>query len=289
MGARRRWTVGKVRISCLADLAGHTDPISILIPDGTPEWLLSYEWLRPHFVTPDGRMVISFQAFLVETPTRRIMVDTCIGNDRQRHFDVFTNLKTSFLEDLAALGCPRESIDTVLCTHLHLDHVGGNTHLVDGKWVPSFPNARYLFGRVEWHHARAMAAAEDISARHLPDSVDPIVEAGLADFIATDHQICDEIRLTPTPGHTPGHVSVLISSEGQEAVITGDIMHHPVQCAEPDRHGNFDFDKPRACGTRRRFLEMAESGNLLVIGSHFPDPTSGRVQRDGATWRFTAG
>ncbi|HLY54760.1 MAG TPA: MBL fold metallo-hydrolase [Stellaceae bacterium] len=286
MGLMRQWTIGRVRVSCLADLAGHTDPIQVLIADGSADWLLSYPWLRPHFVTPDGRMVISFQCFLVETPTRKIMVDTCIGNDRQRHFDVFCNLKSRFFEDLEELGCPREAIDTVLCTHLHLDHVGWNTHLADGKWVPSFPNARYLFGRAEWEHAQAMAKAGDHSAAHLPDSVEPIVAAGLADFIETDHFVCNEIKLMATPGHTPGHVSVLISSDGHDAIITGDVMHHPVQCAEPDRHGNFDVDKPLACASRRRVLDVAESRRLFVIGSHFPDPTAGWIERDGATWRF---
>lgn len=120
----------------------------------------------------------------------------------------------------------------------------------------------------------------------MPDSVQPILDAGLVDFIDYEHQVTDEIRLFPTPGHTAGHCSVHIASEGQDAVITGDLMHHPVQCAEPDRHGNFDGDKPLAAQTRRAFLERYCDGRSLVIGSHFPEPTAGHLEREGEGWKL---
>jgi glyoxylase-like metal-dependent hydrolase (beta-lactamase superfamily II) len=166
--------------------------------------------------------------------------------------------------------------------------VGWNTRLVDGKWVPSFPNARHLFGRTEWDHLKKLHEAGDSHAMHLPDALQPVIDAGLADFIDADHDVCEEISLISTPGHTPGHVSVLIRSRGEEAVITGDLMHHPVQCAVPDRQANFDEDKDLACATRRKFLANYDARRALIIGSHFAEPTAGWFEKDGSAWKFIA-
>jgi glyoxylase-like metal-dependent hydrolase (beta-lactamase superfamily II) len=284
----RKWTVGGVEIWRIVELNDHRDPFAILLDGCTPEQALSYDWLAPHFVTPDGQMRISFQAFVIRAGDRRIMVDTCIGNDRERQYGVFTHMQTSFLADIASVGCPAESIDTVLCTHLHFDHTGWNTKLVDGRWVPTFPNARYLFGRAEWedlqHH---LPEGGGHYVGHLPDSIQPVIDAGLVDFVDSHHRVTDEISLIPTPGHTAGHVSVKIQSRGQSAVITGDLMHHPIQCAVPEHLGNFDAARERAAQTRVKFLGDTEGGETLVIGSHFVDPTAGYVSRTGsASWRF---
>jgi glyoxylase-like metal-dependent hydrolase (beta-lactamase superfamily II) len=284
----RTWKVGQVEISRIVEVNGFDDDIAMLFQGGTPQLLLQYPWLQPHFATPSGRMILSFQAFVIRTGDRRIMVDTCIGADRQRQFPIFNNLQTSFLDDIAAVGCPAESVDTVLCTHLHFDHTGWNTQLVDGKWVPTFPNARYLIAKGEYDDLLHAVEHGGHYTGHVPDSVQPILDAGLVDFIDFDHQVTPEIRLFPTPGHTGGHCSVHISSEGQDAVITGDLMHHPVQCAEPDREGNFDGDKAMACRTRRAFLETYCDGHSLIIGSHFPEPTAGKLVRDGAGWKLEA-
>lgn len=153
--------------------------------------------------------------------------------------------------------------------------------------MPTFPNARYLFGRREWEHwlhLRRTGGYHDM--QHLVDAIDPILEAGLAEFIDTDYRLTDEISLIPTPGHTPGHVSVRISSRGQEAVITGDMMHHPIQLAVPDLHGNFDMDKEQGARTRRAFIERFQDRRALIIGSHFCEPTSGWIVRDGAAWKL---
>ncbi len=175
----------------------------------------------------------------------------------------------------------------MLCTHLHFDHVGWNTELVNGKWVPTFPKARYLFGREEfahWKHLRDTGGYHDL--HHLEDSIDPIVEAGLMELIDPDFQLTDEISLIPTPGHTPGHVSVLIRSKGEEAVITGDMMHHPIQLAVPRTEGRFDMDKPRGAQTRAEFIHRFSNKPTLVIGSHFAEPTAGHIVPDGAGWKL---
>lgn len=283
----KRWKVGDVTITRIIETPSFASPQSLMYP-GEAESVVEphAEWLAPHFLTPEGEMLIAWQCFVVETPRRRIMVDTCIGNDRIRHFEVFNQMHNAFLEDLAAAGYPRETIDTVMCTHLHYDHVGWNTHLVDGKWVPTFPNARYLFGRKEWESIQELAAKGDWHAEHLPDSLQPIVDAGLTDFVESNHRLCEEVWFEPTPGHTPGHASVRISSKDEDAVITGDLMHHPVQCAIPHKHSAFDHDKDVACQTRVSFLSRYEDGAALIIGSHFPGPTAGFVVRAEENWRF---
>ncbi|HTY49562.1 MAG TPA: MBL fold metallo-hydrolase [Steroidobacteraceae bacterium] len=282
----RQWQVGEVQVARFVEVA-LDDNISMLLKDETAEYVRSLAWLQPHFATPEGLMKVWFQAFALRSRGRNIMIDTCIGAGRRREYDVFCNLRTSFLEDLAAAGFAPASIDTVLCTHLHFDHVGWNTRLVDGRWVPTFPRARYLFGRAEfehWTHLRRTGGYHDLE--HLHDSIDPVVEAGLVDYIETDHALTDEVSLFPTPGHTPGHVSVLIRSRGEQAVITGDLMHHPIQFVDPLRHGNFDMDRDQAARTRLAFTQRFADSKVLVIGSHFSDPTAGWIESAGRGWKF---
>jgi glyoxylase-like metal-dependent hydrolase (beta-lactamase superfamily II) len=172
-----------------------------------------------------------------------------------------------------------------LCTHLHVDHVGWNTMLVDGKWVSTFPKARYLMGRVEFAHWRGQHERDDMAAI-FADSVKPVHEAGLVDLVETDHRVSDEISLVPTIGHTPGHVSVLIRSQGEQALITGDFMHHPCQIARPHWSSTADSDPDQAQQTRERMLAELAGRPVLVIGTHFAGATAGHIVRDGETYRL---
>ena len=283
----RHWRVGDVEVARIVEVNAFEDDISMLLPDATPEFVQQYPWLCPHFATKDGKMILSFQAFVLRSRGKAFMIDTCIGNDRHREFDVFTNMQTSFLQDLRDAGFPPEQIAGVLCTHLHFDHVGWNTQKVDGRWVPTFPQARYYFGHKEfahWKHLRDTGGYHHVD--HLVDSVDPVLEAGLVDFIDPDFLLTDEVSLIPTPGHTPGHVSVLIRSRGEEAVITGDMMHHPIQLAVPTTHGRFDMDQAQGAKTRVEFIDRFANKPTLVIGSHFSDPTAGHIVSDGAAWKL---
>jgi glyoxylase-like metal-dependent hydrolase (beta-lactamase superfamily II) len=283
----RHWRVGDVDIASIVEVYGFEDDISMLLPDATPQFLQQFKWLVPHFATPEGKMIISFQCFVLRSKGRTVMIDTCIGNDRQREFDVFCNLQSTFIEDLAAAGFPAEEVTDVLCTHLHFDHVGWNTRLVDGKWVPTFPQARYLFGRNEFQHWKHLRDTDGYHHMgHLSDSIDPVVEAGLVEFIEPDFRVTSEVSLIPTPGHTPGHVSVLIESKGQSAVITGDLMHNPVQIAIPATEARFDMDKAQAARTRSEFVQRFNGTDTLVIGSHFADPTAGHIVPDGKAWKL---
>ena len=245
-------------------------------------------WLQPDFADERGRLKMSIHALVVETPSRRIIVDTCLGNDKEnRRIPTWNNLQTSFLADVAAAGYARETIDIVVCTHLHVDHVGWNTMLDRGSWVPTFPNARYLMGRVEFDHWTNQTEREDMTAV-LGDSVTPIWDAGLVDLVETDYRICDEISLVPTLGHTPGHVSVRIASQGAEALITGDFMHNPCQIARPDWSSTADSDPDAAPRTRQLMLTRLSDNPILVIGTHFAGRTAGHVVRDGDAYSLVA-
>ena len=278
-----RWKIGNVTVTRVVEVELPT-PGTFVLPDAVPENVGAVPWLVPHFAQPDGVLLMSIHALVVESQGRKILVDTCLGNDKKRAIPDWNMLSGPFLEDLAAAGHPRESIDTVVCTHLHVDHVGWNTMKVDGRWLPTFPHARYLFGRTEW----AYWGSEPVDPEQpiMDDSVRPILDAGLADLVEADHKLTSEVWLEPTHGHTPGHVSVRISSAGEDAVITGDMMHHPSQIARPEWASNFDWNQEQGRETRRQALARWSSGGYLVIGTHFASPTAGRIVRDGNGYRF---
>ena len=280
-----KWRIGEVTVTKLVELEV-TGGSRFILPQATYEEILQIAWLQPDFADERGRLKMSIHALVVEAPSRRIIVDTCLGNDKEnRRIPTWNKLQTSFLADLAAAGYPRETIDTVVCTHLHVDHVGWNTMLVDGRWVPTFPKARYLMGRVEYAHWTSQLEREDMSAV-LADSVTPVWDVDLVDLVETDHRVCDEISLVPTAGHTPGHVSVRIASCGEEALITGDFMHHPCQIARPEWSSTADSDPLLARRTREQMLTRLAGTPTLVIGTHFAGRTAGHVVRDGAAFRL---
>jgi len=280
-----KWRIGEVTVTKLVELEV-TGGSRFILPQATYEEILPIAWLQPDFADERGRLKMSIHALVVEAPSRRIIVDTCLGNDKEnRRIPTWNKLQTSFLADLAAAGYARETIDTVVCTHLHVDHVGWNTMLVDGRWVPTFPKARYLMGRVEYAHWTSQLEREDMTAV-LADSVTPVWDVDLVDLVETDHRVCDEISLVPTAGHTPGHVSVRIASCGEEALITGDFMHHPCQIARPEWSSTADSDPLLARRTREQMLTRLAGTPTLVIGTHFAGRTTWPVVRDGAAFRL---
>jgi glyoxylase-like metal-dependent hydrolase (beta-lactamase superfamily II) len=279
------WTIGAVTVTRIVELEA-VGGSKFILPQATREAAREIAWLVPHFADEEGRLKLSVHALIVETPTRRIIVDTCIGNDKPRQIEAWSHMQTRFLEDLEAAGHPRETIDTVLCTHLHVDHVGWNTMLVDGEWRPTFPNARYLIGRREFEYWRDEADGAAGDPMIFADSVKPVWDAGLVALVETDHVVCEEVSLAPTLGHTPGHVSVRIASEGAAALITGDFIHHPCQLAHPEWASAADYDPEASTRTRERMFDHLASTPTLVIGTHFATPTAGHVRRDGAVFRF---
>jgi glyoxylase-like metal-dependent hydrolase (beta-lactamase superfamily II) len=276
-----RWQVGDVRITRVQELAA--PGMRFIVPQATIENLATIPWLTP-FLAANGDALGSVHALLLEVAERRIIVDTCIGNDKERRIPPWNKRQGPFLRQLSEAGYSPDSIDTVICTHLHTDHVGWNTRLVENRWLPTFPQARYVVARPEWEH---WSQADDHWTQIvMADSVRPIFEAGLVDLVAVDHEVHDSIRFEPTPGHTPGHVSVHIASRGEEAVITGDLVHHPCQFARPHWGSSADTDAAQADRTRRSFMARYADTPTLIIGTHFAGPTAGRLVRDGDAYRL---
>lgn len=272
------WQVGDVNITRVEERI-HGVVRDTLVPGITDEILAEHaDWVAPFF-SRSGRLLLSVHTFIVRDGERTIVIDTCAGTDPPRPLAG----DSDFLERLdTAIEGGLDAVDTVLCTHLHFDHVGWNTRLVGGRRIPTFPNARYLFARVE---LEALEVDDHASVRE--PSVDPIIAAGLADLVETDHVLTPRSRLIPTPGHTSGHVSVEIESRGKRATITGDVMHSPLQIALPDLTASaFDDDPVAATATRKRFLEARADNDRLLLGTHFPPPTAGYVRSSGKTRRF---
>ena len=277
------WKIGDYTVTRVVEMEvpGGT---KFILPDATKEAALELEWMQPHFATPEGRLIMSIHALVIDTGDKRIIVDTCIGNDKQRNIPAWTNLQTNFLQDLEAAGYPRETIDVVLCTHLHVDHVGWNTMLVDGEWVPTFPNARYLLADKEFNYWNS-GDDEDAYGDIMGDSVQPVVDAGLVDLVDWEHVVCDGVQLEPTPGHTPGHCSIHITSNGDVALITGDCIHHPCQMTRTDWCSSADYDQPAGEATRNTLLSKYVDTDVLFIGTHFATPTAGYVKHhDSGGW-----
>lgn len=280
------WTIGEVQVTRLLELEQVIayDPATPFLKDATPDALAAIHGMCPTFVTEQGAIRLSIHSLLVEAPGLRLVVDTCVGNDRKRAFICDEPLQTAFIETMTSLGWPPDSVDAVLCTHMHVDHVGWNTRLIDGGFVPTFPRADYYFADTEFAHFEAHAAGEE--AEIFADSIRPIVEAGQARRVACDHRLSPHVRLIPTPGHTIGHVSVVIESGGERAVISGDTIHHPCQMRHPEWMTAWEHDAERALITRRTLLDgLAETQDLL-IGTHFAAPTAGHVRRVGSQFDF---
>ena len=280
----QRWQIGDVSITRIIETEDKSMTAAIMLPDAHPENVLPIRWLQPNFIDADGNLISSIFSLLVESRGKKIVIDTCLGNDKPRAVPDWHERQGAFLDDIATAGFPREAVDFVACTHLHPDHVGWNTLLSDGEWRPTFPNARYLFSRKDWEWLDKAPVTP--LGDYCGDSVRPIFAAGLADVVEPGHAITDEVSLVSTPGHSPGHVAVRISSNGEHAVVTGDLMHHPCQVARPQWCSPFDFDSDQALKTRERFLAKFSDEPVLIIGTHFATPTAGRIVADGETYRL---
>jgi glyoxylase-like metal-dependent hydrolase (beta-lactamase superfamily II) len=298
-----QWQVGEATIIAVVEQDLTMDG---LISKAKPETLAEIAWLQPHFVDEDGRMLGLVQCFVIELGGNLVVVDTCVGDDKDLPSDPNWNRQHfGLLAKLRAAGFDPEAVDMVLCTHLHLDHVGINTTLVDSEWVPTFPKARYLFARTEYEYWKAEAELEPVDPETLDkpferyragfqatqrlvheQSVEPIMAAGLAELVDPPCEPVPGIHLVPTHGHTLGHVSVEIISGGDRAVITGDAFHHPCQIARADWATVADFDREASSATRKRMLEDLEASGALMLGTHFARPTAGRIVRDGESWRL---
>lgn len=282
------WNVGQATITSIVESETPTSPRFLYRDMGKADVLTRAEaapWLRPDFVSDDGYLLQKIQCLVVEVDDLVIAVDTCVGNDKSRSNELWSHLDGPFLDDLTAAGFDPARITHVVCTHLHVDHVGWNTKLVDGAWVPTFPNAEYLFVEAEYTHWRDEPSLFD-DEDPFGDSVAPIMDAGLATMVGPEHRLSPSVRFQSTPGHTPGHISLVVESDGEKAVITGDMLHHPMQLADPDLSSMFDTDPDQSRATRRAVFPEWADGETLVIGTHFGTPTGGRLVPDGDGYRL---
>ena len=249
-------------------------------------------WLEPHFLDDTGGFDLVFQSWIVEVGGRVVLIDPCSGNDRPHPVPFFDHLQVPYIERMQASGFRPEDIEFVVCTHLHHDHCGWNTQLRDGQWVPTFPRAKYLIGRVEYDNLAANhreLPAGDYNAGVFERSVAPVFDAGLVEFVAGTHALVPGVKIEPAPGHTFGHQIVHLASAGREACFAGDAFHHPIQLAEPTVFFA-EADEPAALvATRRRLVEFSADRDAALIAAHVPAPYAVRASRADGAFLFSAG
>jgi glyoxylase-like metal-dependent hydrolase (beta-lactamase superfamily II) len=288
--ARTRFDVGAVRVDRVVEFEQPLlSPLDIY-PEATAADIESQmHWLAPRFYDPEKKLLVApIQGFVVRVGGKVLVVDTCGGDCKSRKRPHFNQQRRDWIGKLAAIGVAPEKVDYVLLTHFHVDHVGWNTRLEDGRWVPAFPNARYLFTREEWDYWRSPAgiAAMERTGDYMQDSVVPIVEAERADFVPMDHQIFPEVKLIPAAGHTPGFVCVDLRSSGERLVLASDLIHSPLQCVYPEWTTHFCADPQGSVRTRVRFLSDWAKNRTHIMPTHFPSPSAGFVERENGAFSF---
>lgn len=281
-----KWKIGKVELQQIFELeCGKL--VQSIIPNATAANIQKIRWLTPHFADKQGNLKAHVQSFLIKSQGKNILIDACNGNDKNRKdLPEWSHLQTDFLTRLHNCGVSENDIHIVACTHLHTDHVGWNTRLKNGNWVPTFPNATYLFARKEYEYwAQKPEKEYNDDKLAYEDSVLPIIKAEQAKLVNTNFKIDDNVSFISTPGHTPSHVSIEIRSNGQLALITGDIFHHPCQIAYPD-WTSFDTSPKQAIETRKRIVNQVVNTDMLIIGSHFSNPVAGKIVQRGDEYQL---
>ncbi|OCC12314.1 MBL fold metallo-hydrolase [Streptomyces sp. PTY087I2] len=283
------WTVGDVTVHRIDEILLPPSTGPWLLPDATPDLVTAQDWLHPHFADHEGTLHINSHSFAFAVGGLRVLVDTGIGNGKERANPAWHNLDTGYLQRLASAGFPPDSVDLVILTHLHADHVGWNTRCADGEWTPTFPHARYLTSRTE-REFWSDTAMDEARRQMFRDSVIPVERAGLLDLVdihAEGTEVVPGLRLLPTPGHTPGHIAVELTSRGRTALITGDFLHHPVQFAHPGIGACVDIAPEQSEASRRTLLASLAGTDTLVLGTHFAPPTAGRVVAHDGAYRLS--
>lgn len=286
--------VGNVTITKVGEQELSNVSASFLYPGKNASDIVGPDGILRGYLEEDGDGVrLSIHTWVVRTPDHLILIDTGSGNDKERPKNpIFHRQSIPFLERLREAGVDPDDVDFVLNTHLHVDHSGWNTRLENGKWVPTFPNARYLFPRREIEYYASKASHNDVNVPSLgvyEDSVAPIIEAGLADFIDPEGgRFLEIFQFIPTAGHSIGHMTIALRSNGETAVFGGDIMHSPVQVHHPDLNTVFCEFQADASASRQRMLNLLADEDALYLATHFPASSAGMVRRtaDGFTWTY---
>jgi glyoxylase-like metal-dependent hydrolase (beta-lactamase superfamily II) len=284
-----RISVGEAALLRIEEIVDTSFTASGFFPDFDPEALGPHlaRLVPGHYLPETGALVLSMHSWVVRTGRHTVLVDACIGNDKDRlpraHWH---RQQRPFLQRLRAAGVAPEDVDSVMCTHMHPDHVGWNTVLADGRWVPTFPRARYLFSRIEYEHWLAHPDPNPLRRQAFQDSVLPVVEAGRADMIETGHEVDGALTVEAAPGHTPGNVQIRLVSRGAEAVFAGDVIHHPIQVDRPEWSTVACFDPAASAVARRRLLERCAERGALLLPAHFAAPHGGRIRDAGGRFEL---
>jgi glyoxylase-like metal-dependent hydrolase (beta-lactamase superfamily II) len=280
-----------VTIQSVQELAWNDVAIDFLLHQvAAEEFAATATALDPRFVNQtNGKLLMSFHSLVVRTPHGNVLIDTCIGNDKERPLiEAWHRQSTPYLQRLGQLGLTPADIDFVCCTHFHADHVGWNTRLENGIWVPTFSNARYLFAEPEVRYWEQVHRdnPQHIFTQSWNDSISPVIEAQLADIVQPDHEVMPGICLQPAFGHSPGTVVVAVVSGNPRAKLSGDVMHHPVQIERPEWCSVFDQDRPQARVTRKELLQSIADDRTYLIGAHFAGPTALRVAEQNGRFSY---
>jgi len=282
--------IGKINVQQVVEMQAPIFSIAEFLPtsDGNKVRALKPQF-EPWALCPEtGKLVLAVQTYVVRTSRHTILIDTCVGCDKFSGIpDWHMRSDNSWLSRMASVGVAPESVDYVFCTHMHGDHVGWNTLLRDGRYVPTFPNAKYIFAKQEIDFQSS--CTEENRKRCYQQSIVPVLEAGQAQLVDSDFALDDEVWLVPTPGHTPGHVAVHLKSAGVEAVMIGDAMHSPLQCVHPEWSAKPDSDPTVAALTRKNLLETCIAQDHLVLTAHFPLPSVGKLTSAGSGFGFAFG
>lgn len=284
----RPFLLGDFSISSIIEREGPIRTPAVLFPTSDPQVAARHlgEIGTNTWSPTSGILFNTYQTFVLRRGGEVILIDTCVGENKARppHFGYS---KQPWLDGLARQKLSFDDVNVVINTHLHVDHCGWNTRLVNGRWVATFPKARYCMGRVEFEYwGEQTRQGWELPGRIWTDSALPLLESGHAQLVEADAELAADIRLIPTPGHTPGHFCVAIESRGEKAIFVGDLMHHPLQCCEPNWSSCFCVDAQHAARTRRQFFEAVADTGTIIVPEHFPYPTAGRIVRDGGAFRW---
>ena len=284
----QRIVLGDVEIIRVVEWQGPFGPARGLVPGvGAEVWKDNEEWLAPDHWAPDGdSAVMALQSWVLRSGGRTVLVDTGVGDGRERpHSPFFHRRRDDFLGRLERAGIRPEDVDVVVNTHLHADHVGWNTHDVQGEWVPAFPNAEYLVPAADdFHYGPRNGYGNGLQEEDrlvYEDSVAPVHRAGQVRLWDGVHRVDENLTLESAPGHTPGSSVLRLASGGDRAVFVGDLLHSPVQLLEPSCASCFCLDADGAAASRRRILERAADERELVVPAHFGGAGAAEVRREG--------
>jgi len=283
--------IGSFDVARIADYQGPFFAPEEFFPDFDPEVVrANRDVITDRLIDPaTGKLIFSFHSFVVKTGRHTVLIDACIGNDKERPTrPQFHRMRSSFIGDLAAVGVKPEDIDYVMCTHLHWDHVGWNTRLADGKWVPTFPNAKYVMAKTEFEHWRGIhdSGADSAHALAFGDSILPVVKTGQSMLVGDDFALEDGLWFEGYPGHTPGNVVIHAKSGGERGVFIGDVLHHPLQCLKPEWSTLACTDAALSRTSRTRFIEEHSDSGALILPAHFPAPTAGHIHPHKGNYRY---